>query len=147
MTLDKTIVTDQGDHWLIERNLDFTPLGFFRKPDPTAPGIALTPGVAADRIPDVLPRKIEYAKSLGDAAHVLDTTIPAVIDKERTCPICKDAKAKLDALIKGEAKVEDIEDANAEDVGFVRGLLRTTWQAIPKPREILPSLKDLKPKL
>lgn len=148
MTLDKTVVTDAGNHWLIERNFEFQPMGMFKKQDKEVPTIFVTPGIAPDRTPDVRPRRIEYGKDLGDIDHVLSSTVPAIIDKEKECPICKDAKTRVDAMLAGDAQPEElVEDSNPEQVGFLRSLLRTTAEALPRPSDIFPTFKELRPDL
>ena len=148
MTLDKTTIRDLGDRWDIRRNEDYSLLTMFAKNAETE-GVRVTPAINPARTPDVLPGRIEYAKSLGDMQHILDTAVPAIIEKQRECDICKDAKEKVDRLIKGDAKPEElVEDANANpgEVGLLRGIVKTFTETIPRPSKIFPKLSDLRQK-
>ena len=147
MTLDKTVVRDLGDHWEIRRHDSYSPLKMFAKDEPGSPGVKITPSIDPSRIPDVMPGLVEVPKSYGGASEVLDVIVPNIIAKEKECPICAAAKLKVDALINGDSKPEDlVEDSNPEHVSFLRGLLNNTLEALPRPKDIFPKLGDLLPK-
>lgn len=102
MDFDKTIVIEQKDKWVIERNEDFIEMPELGQE--TVKGVRVTPGFNPERRPDVRPRRIEISKYHGDAEAVIRTIVPNIIEREGTCTVCKDARAKLveKGIVKGE---------------------------------------------
>lgn len=90
--LDETLVTEEGENWIIKRKLGFKRLTEFTKGEPEYPDIMITPGVDPNDPTFIIPVDIVYPKKYGDLHSVLYVVIPNIMEKQEECKICMEAK-------------------------------------------------------
>lgn len=106
MSMQKTIVLEEKDRWRIVRNEEYEPIEEMAKADPEYPDIKVTPGFNPTKDPPMVPVVVDYGKNLADIEHIVNDAIPGIIEKEKHCPICKEALNRMSQRPQQSTSVE-----------------------------------------